>query len=69
MAPLDPEQRAEIIGMITHAQDEVHGRAMWEVRIGLQEIRMATEVFYLEQTKLNGEFEEKFAQLSSGIEG
>ena len=29
---------------------------------------MATEAFYVKQTKLNGEFEEKFGQLSSGIE-
>ena len=58
------EQRTEIIGMITHAQQEVHERAMGEVRTGLTEIRMATEAFYLKQTKMNGEFEEKFAQLS-----
>ena len=62
------EQRAEIIGMIAHAQEEVHERAMGEVTTGLSEIRMATETFYLKQTKMNGEFEEKFGQLSAGIE-
>ena len=41
---------------------------MGEVRTGLLEIRMATEAFYLKQTRMNGEFEEKFGQLSTGIE-
>ena len=62
------EQRTEIIGMITHAQQEVHECAMGEVRTGLTEIRMATEAFYLKQTKMNEEFEDKFGQLSAGIE-
>ena len=59
------EQRTEIVGMIVRAQEEVHERAMGT---GLTEIRMATETFYLKQTKMNGEFEEKFWQLSTGIE-
>ena len=68
MAPLDAEQRAEIIGMIAHAQEEVYGLAMGEVRNGLKEIKTASEVFYLKQTKLNGDFKEKFTQLSLEIE-
>ena len=39
------EQRTEIMGMIAHAQEEVHTRAMEEVTTGLSEIRMATEAF------------------------
>ena len=65
---LNPEQQAEIIGMISHDQEEVHERDKGEVRTGLLEIRMATEAFYLEQTKMSREFEEKFGQLSTGIE-
>ena len=41
---------------------------MGEVTTGLSEIRMATETFYLKQTKMNEEFEEKFGQLPAGIE-
>ena len=62
------EQRTEIIGMITHAQEEVHTRAMGEGTTGLSEIRMATDLFYLKQTKMNEEFEVKLGQLSTGIE-
>ena len=54
--------------MILHAQEEVHERAMEEVRTGLLGIQMVTEQLYLKQTKTNGEFEEKFGQLSAGIE-
>ena len=65
---LTQEERAEIIGLIAHAQEEVHARAMGEVTTGLSEIRMATETFGFKQTKINGEFEEKFGQLSASIE-
>ena len=65
---LSLEQRTEIIGMIAHAQEEVHARAMGEVTTGLSEIRMATDLFYTKQTKMNEEFEVKFGKLSAEVE-
>ena len=65
---LSQEQRTEIIGMIQHAQEEVHARAMGEVRTGLEEISNATGLFYTKQQKLNEEFELKFGKLSVDVE-
>ena len=65
---LSLEQRTEIIGMIAHAQEEVHTRSMGEVTTGLSEIRMATDLFYTKQTKKNEEFEVKFGKLSTDVE-
>ena len=63
---LSQEQRTEIVGMIQHAQQEVHSRAMGEAKTGLEEIRNATGLFYTKQTDLNSEFEVKFGKLSYG---
>ena len=65
---LSIEQRIEIFGMIAHAQEEVHARAMGEVTTGLGEIRLATDLFYTKQTKLSEEFEVKFGKLSTDVE-
>ena len=65
---LSQEQRTEIVGMIQHAQQEVHARAMGEVATGLEEIRNATGLFYTKQTELNTEYEVKFGKLSKDVE-
>ena len=65
---LSQEQRTEIIGMIQHAQQEVHARAMGEVATGLEEIRNATGLFYDKQNTLNAEYEVKFGKLSKEVE-